>query len=317
MSLWSDDMRDIINKIIDNNALFAGIIIFLCAVLITLIILIIRSMRDGKKINIYEEELEDEDIKKVKHIKKEDIIETPDDYEDIYDDVEEEDELPSLEELETVTEEEIEERYDAESEKEAEEILEDNPSTEIEKLVKELEQTSKLSPEDIVEQFEREQEAQSIISYQELVAAVRDRKDEYYEDELESRPLTTVSDFIREKQSVEESLKEDKEEDKRPLRTEVDDRVVKNEEVEEKRFHQTEVISPIYGRIDTHEPSKVKEEPPSYEDETSFDEETSLDDIYSKMAEDLDKSLEQTSALEDLTKNEEFLQTLKDFRKKL
>lgn len=52
-----------------------------------------------------------------------------------------------------------------------------------------MEADSKLKPEDIVANFEEEQEAQSIISYKELVDAVKNRKEDIYEDELESKPL--------------------------------------------------------------------------------------------------------------------------------
>ena len=47
---------------------------------------------------------------------------------------------------------------------------------------------------------------------------------------------------------------------------------------------------------------------------------TALDEIYKHMAEDLIKNNEElgeTASLEELTRNEEFLQSLKDFRKKL
>ena len=70
-------MGNILNRIIENNILFTGVIIVLCVILVILILLIIKTFRNNKKINIYEEELEDEDIKKVKNVKKEDIIETP------------------------------------------------------------------------------------------------------------------------------------------------------------------------------------------------------------------------------------------------
>ena len=45
-------MSKIFNQIISNNALFAGVIIILCLFLIVLVILIIRSVRESKKINI-------------------------------------------------------------------------------------------------------------------------------------------------------------------------------------------------------------------------------------------------------------------------
>ena len=72
-------MGNLLNKIIENNALFIGVIIALSIILILLIVLIIKSAKSNKKINIYEEDLEDEELKTVKNVKKEGIIETPDD----------------------------------------------------------------------------------------------------------------------------------------------------------------------------------------------------------------------------------------------
>ena len=71
-------MGKFINKIVENNILFVSVLVVLAIILVVLIVLIVKSIRDNKKINVYEEDLEDEDFKKVKNVKKEDIIETPD-----------------------------------------------------------------------------------------------------------------------------------------------------------------------------------------------------------------------------------------------
>lgn len=349
MNLWSDNMGNILNKIVNNNALFVGVIILLCIILIALIILIIRSARESKKINIYEEELEDEDIKKVKNVKKEDIIETPDTNEDtkeeiIREDTEKEEEI-SKEETEEEIEKEIEQRYDEEKEKEIEEIREDNPNSEIEQLLSKMEADSKLKPEDIVANFEEEQEAQSIISYKELVDAVKNRQEDVYEDELESKPLATVSDFMKQKEAQELensailSIKDISE------NFEVDE-IKSQEDSEEKentvsKFKKTDVISPVFGIVGEQHDSKKKgtidetidltdvnltdiDFRTNNETKEELREEdaaiTALDEIYKHMAEDLIKNNEElgeTASLEELTRNEEFLQSLKDFRKKL
>ena len=121
-------MGNILNKIIENNLIFGCVIGVLVIILIILVILIVRSVRENHRINIYEEELEDEDIKKVKNVKKEDIIEVPD---FIDDDEEEIIEKPKKKEIKTEIyeddiDEEIEERYSKEKEKEISEVKEEN-----------------------------------------------------------------------------------------------------------------------------------------------------------------------------------------------
>lgn len=340
-------MGNILNKIISNNALFAGVIIGLCIVLVILILLIIRAVRENKKINIYEEELEDEDIKKVKNVKKDDIIDSPDvkeEKEEKHELVIEEPEEDLEEILESMPEEEINQRYEEEKEKEIEEIKEENTGSEIEELISRMEQDSKMKPEDVVANFEKEQEAQSIISYKELVNAVRNRQEEIYEDELESRPLTTVTDCMKARE-IDSNEPE-----------EIEELIPTDEEIEEQKtkFKKTDFISPVFGRVEevkeiknndiSSDSNKVKNkmEKVVHEDlndetialsdinlsDSKFKSEskyndaaiTALDEIYNHMAADLLKNNEElgeTASLEELTKNEEFLQSLKDFRKKL
>lgn len=344
-------MGNILNKIVNNNTLFVGVIIILCIILISLIILIIRSARENKKINIYEEELEDEDIKKVKNVKKEDIIETPDAKEEmkeevIIKDTEEEEKISKDDkEIDEESEKEIEQRYDEEKEKEIEEIRENNPSNEIEQLLSKMEADSKLKPEDVVANFEKEQEAQSIISYKELVDAVKNRQEDIYEDELESKPLATVSDFMKQKEAQElessavSSIKDIQEKSEGDEIKICEDLEVR--EVASSKFKKTDVISPVFGIVDEPHSRKKKGTIDETIDLTDMDltdmdfdaitepkeelrEEdaaiTALDEIYRHMAEDLLKNnddLGETASLEELTRNEEFLQSLKDFRKKL
>ena len=218
-----------------------------------------------------------------------------------------------------------------------------------------MEKDSKLSPEDVVANFEKEQEAQSIISYKELVNAVKNRQDEYYEDELESKPLTTVTEYLKQREEQEpidfsdfttviNTIHDKKEE---PIKeTKYSSSIEKNYdsvrkeekndyEDEKSRFKKTEVISPIYGRME--EPKKEvdygktidlrdldltdsdfeKESKKEIQEEVAL---SALDDVYKKMADDIIKKDEdkgETTSLDALARNEEFLQSLKDFRKKL
>lgn len=307
-------MGNLLNKIINNNALFISVILCLFVILVVLVILIFKSNKNNKKINIYEEDLEDEDIKKVKNVKKEDIIESPDIFE------EEKKEIVKKEKKEVVkkeiTDREIEERYDKEKEKEIEEIKEENSNSHIAQLISKMEEDSKLKPEDVVAKFEKEQEEQSIISYKELVNAVKNRQEDNYEDELESKPLSTVSNIMEEMSNQKQEEIEEK-----PIIA--DEKVTFDDEefdeYEEKKFKKTDVISPVYGIVE-------KAEDEGYyvnlnqQDEEVLESTTALDEVYKQMADDLVKSNEklgETTSIDELTRNEEFLQSLKDFRNKL
>jgi len=354
-------MVNLLNKIIENNVIFGCVIGALCIVLVILVILIVRSVRENHRINIYEEELEDEDIKKVKNVKKEDIIEEPDvdaidfDYED-EEVIEKPKKIEKKEEnYKKIDDEEIEERYSKEKEKEINEVKEINHNEQLQKILEKMEKDSKLSPEDVVANFEKEQEAQSIISYKELVNAVKNRQDDDYEDELEAKPLTTVTEYLKQKDNQEpidfsdfttviNTIYDKKEEPVRETKYESsNDRNYDSVSIEEKysyedeksRFKKTEVISPIYGRME--EPKKevdygqtidlrdldltdndfTKESKKEVQDEVAL---SALDDVYKKMADNIIKKNEdngETTSLDALARNEDFLQSLKDFRKKL
>ena len=349
-------MVSLLNKIIENNLIFGCVIGALCLVLIILVILIIRSVRENHKINIYEEELEDEDIKKVKHVKKEDIIEEPDFIvED--DDIEIE---SKTKEQEKVKEEikdidnyeddyEIEERYSKEKEQEINEVKEENHNEQLQKILEKMEKDSKLTPEDVVANFEKEQEAQSIISYKELVNAVKNRNDEYYEDELESKPLTTVTEYLKQKDEQEpidfsdfttviNTIHEKKEEPKKNERYDDSYAQKKVDTDEISRFRKTEVISPIYGRmseskkeddyaktidlrdLDLSDDDFNRDRKELRQDDSALSALSSLDDTYKKMADHIISKRDEkgeTTSLDALARNEEFLQSLKDFRKNL
>ncbi len=317
-------MKNLLDSIVSNNIIFACLIIFLSAVLITLIILIIRSVRGDKKINIYEEDLEDEDIKTVKNVKKEDIIESPVNDEVLVNDLKEDKVIPAEQDLEEIDDEEIKERYEQEDKKEVAEILDSPEGTKFEELIKEMESSAKIKPEDVVANFEKEQEAQSIISYKELVDAVKNRQETYYEDELESKPLTTVSNFLEQKnENSDDKFVETSDtvpSEQLSFKTAVEDTA-------ESKFKRTDIISPVFGRMNNdNEPVKVnnssntntldidgKQADLETDDVTAMD---ALEEIYKHMASDLKKNND-ISTQDELTKNEQFLQSLKDFRKKL
>ena len=324
-------MGKFINRIVENNVLFASVLLVLAIILIVLIFLIIRSLRDNKKINVYEEDLEDEDFKKVKNVKKEDIIETPDNEEEYENDIKVSNSVIEKK-IEISDSDDLESRYLEEKQKEIEEAKKEEHNSEFEKILSKMEEESKLKPEEVVANFEKEQEAQSIISYKELVNAVKNRDDDY-EDELESRPLDTVSNIIDDLESTQNE--------------EIDLNYEKSIENNDRKFRNTDVISPVYGIVSSGNNESSNKSFTNYGEKEidiqktidlsstdlsdidfmlkndnvqsdNKDSETALDEIYRQMADDLKKD---DSSLYNKTKsknqNEEFLQSLKDFRNKL
>lgn len=186
------------------------------------------------------------------------------------------------------------ERVEAELEK-----MEETPqSNELEDILKKMQEDIDLKPEDVVKKFEEEQEEKAIISYQELVDNVKAGKIEVVEDEqsdinfVESLNLDTSSEPIisaieEEQDSVTpEMLKE-------AIQTITESKVVE----EPKKFKNSEFISPIYGIMDTNlEYPTVKKN------------ENILDIMNTKDYNEL---------TEEIQKQEEFLNILKEFRNNL
>lgn len=186
------------------------------------------------------------------------------------------------------------ERVEAELEK-----MEETPqSNELENILKKMQEDINLKPEDVVKKFEEEQEEKAIISYQELVDNVKAGKIEVVEDEqsdidfVESLNIDTSSEPIistieGEQDSVTpEMLKE-------AIQIITESKVVE----EPKKFKNSEFISPIYGIIDTNlEYPTVKKN------------ENILDIMNTKDYNEL---------TEEIQKQEEFLNALKEFRNNL
>ncbi len=349
MNIWSDTMEKILKLIVNNTYLFVGILLLLIALFVLLILAIVKVSRP-KKIPIYEEDLENADLE---DIPEEDVIEKPiskkthSPKEGKIREIE----IPrptseeKLAELENRDEEEIKNRIDQEHKEAIKEAMEEIQDTSLSSVLYDLKDAKEISPEEVVRQFEQEQEEQSIISYQELVDVVKNRE-KSYEDELESRPLATVSDFLPEypkdkedknqgmvelieslehgkrleepKASIEESSSEEEERLMSQARIAVHEALAKIPE--DGRFQRTEVISPVFGRM--------KEEPLDYSSVKKFQHEelpqSSKNDTILLEAEKSNLREEPTKrrSSEDLdigniSKNEELLQALKDFRNNL
>lgn len=456
-------MKEILDIIVSNTFLFIGVILFLVATFLVLVRSIVKTI-NNRKIPIYEEENELEDLNDVKEndiIEKpakkkeakikdeieepkakvkqeekeentefekndveEEVVETSEEIieEEVKENIieEKDDEFPEViivdddqdrEELEQIDDKEIEERIDKEHKKDLKEAINDSENEEIKELLTDMSTTKEVNPEEVVKIFEEEQEAHSIISYQELVDVVKNRDNDFI-DELESKPLATVSDFIVEKEKASapdvevleiiEQLEKSKDTEKEPKVEELmaisDDDIellepsveeievlepIINEYVEKSknkkeaqeiiqdplpeipddgRFKKTDVISPIFGKLDETikidfpkvekfnreiEDKKAREEKimKSVVSKIELPKEINNDniDINEKEAtealksfsnifenisdnikenkiikeEELDEEIESLTAVSDISKNEDFLKALKDFRNSL
>lgn len=185
----------------------------------------------------------------------------------------------------------------------------------IEAMLEQMQKDLNAKAEDVVATFEQEQEENSIISYQELVRSLKGEKvaPQIVEAKVEEPKLEQLS--------MDEIIEEPK-------------RAVKQEP--SKKFKNTDFISPIYGKMEEHleyprVPSfhkndmEIEKELETYENDTESSlMSKNIDDFLGDF--DFDNnievnSLEQTLNMkplsEEIKKNDEFLQALKEFRKNL
>lgn len=179
-------------------------------------------------------------------------------------------------------------RFDAEDEEEPKILTEEQKKAkaELERLYSKMSQDLEKQQEPVkqeteindIDEFEREQEENAIISYQELMRQanmkqkIEEKKDERRETEKEPK-YKTISEYEKEIR-----MKNEKEQ----LRLEID-------EEEPKKFKNSEIISPIFG---IQSEGRHVQRPPMKQKTTQ----------------------EKTSEPKN---NEDFLKSLKEFRKKL
>lgn len=183
-------------------------------------------------------------------------------------------------------------------EAELEKIEKEETPNELENILKKMQEDMELNPEDVVKKFEEEQEEKAIISYQELVDNVKAGKIEVVDDEesnvnfvenlvedVEQEPVMTIesnSESVVTPEMVKEAIKS------------ISEDSIKEEP---KKFKQSEFISPVYGIMDNKlEYPKLKKT------------ETTLDIMNTRDYNEL---------TEEIKRQEEFLQALKEFRKNL
>ena len=181
------------------------------------------------------------------------------------------------------------------------EVKEENTPNELEALLQKMQEDIDVKPIDVVKNFEEEQEENAIISYQELVDNVKSGKIEivdddkgdvnYVENLVETdEPIMAIAEEpveVTEEKVTPQMVKE-------AIESISNDRVV--EEV--KKFKNSEVISPVFGRMDESE----IEYPTIKKTDVTLD---------------LFNTKDYNELTEEIKRQEEFLNALKEFRKNL
>ncbi len=208
---------------------------------------------------------------------------------------------------------------DAEAERiDIEEIVEEEEEelSEIEKVLRQMQDNLDNHDPNKVRTFEEEQEEKAVISYQELKTIKETDSLELevnrYEDEQENVP-TKISEI--------ESLKKMDKEEITTIAEETD--IIKEHEDRLKSANSKhEFISPIYGKMEVPEANYPKV--PNFKDEYKYKhdkEKISFDnmEVSLKKAEDisLEDALNIDPISEETKNNKEFLEALKDFRNNL
>lgn len=181
-------------------------------------------------------------------------------------------------------------------EEELEKVEDTKISNELEDILKKMQADMEVTPEDVVRKFEEEQEEKAIISYQELVDNVKAGKIEVIDDEESEINFVEGLDIIEDTEPV--MTIEEKEEVTPEMVKEAIESISKESIKEEpKKFKQSEFISPVFGKMEpTFEYPKVKRT------------ENTLDLLNTNDYNELS---------EEIKKQEDFLNALKEFRNNL
>lgn len=187
-------------------------------------------------------------------------------------------------------------------------------SLDIESMLEQMQKDLTAKAEDVVATFEQEQEENSIISYQELVNSLKGKKEPVQEVKtVEVVPAIEETISHNEQLSIDTVLN-----------------VVEKEP--QKKFKNTDFISPVYGKMEEHleyptvpqfrkNDSEIEKELETYDSNVSnknidnflgdFDFDSSME------INSLEQTLDMKPLSEEIKKNDDFLQALKEFRKNL
>ena len=185
-----------------------------------------------------------------------------------------------------------------EATKNEEKLNEEKEPNELELLLQKMQEDINVKPEDVVKNFEKEQEENAIISYQELVDNVKSGKIEIVDDDtgdinyvdgLEplDEPIMALEEEPKEGEITPQMVKD-------AIESIENDKVVE----EPKKFKKSDFISPVFGIMDESE----IEYPTIKKTEETLD---------------LFNTKDYNELTEEIKRQEEFLNALKEFRKKL
>lgn len=195
-----------------------------------------------------------------------------------------------------------------EKEESKEEVPVNKGALEIEKVLEKMQKDLEATPEEVVNNFEKEQEEKSIISYQELVSSLK--KDEPVKEEIIETLKQDMKDDI-DVIDIEDEIVVKKVEPKEAIEE-------NKNEVYQKKFKNTDFISPIFGKIDSIKDTDYPTVPQFSREEKL---EELLEDVPIKMTRTMKNNLEETLDIEplqeEIRKNDEFLRSLKNFRSNL
>lgn len=179
---------------------------------------------------------------------------------------------------------------------EVEKIEENNSNNELELLLKKMQEDINIKPEDVVRKFEEEQEEKAIISYQELVDNVKAGKIEVIDDEETNTNFVENLDTIEEMEPIIES---DTQEQITPEMVKEAIANISESSIKEepKKFKNSAFISPVYGVM---------------EDKLEYPTVKKTDNML-----DLLNTKDYNKLTEEIQRQEEFLQALKEFRNNL
>lgn len=212
--------------------------------------------------------------------------------------------------------------------KEVEETIPKEPF-EIGALLEKMQKDLNTTPEEVVSNFEKDQEEKSIISYQELVNTLKKDKKETLGVKEVKKELTKDMELkktspILEKEEIVLPIEE-----KQPLKKDTIDiidieednhlsketTIPKVEEVEEhaeKKFQNTDFISPIFGKMNN---GSVYATVRKVSREEKLEE--LLEEVPKRRRVSLEETLDMKPLREEMRKSDEFLRSLKDFRSNL
>ncbi len=168
---------------------------------------------------------------------------------------------------------------------------------ELEEILEKMQRDVEMQPEDVVRKFEEEQEQKAIISYQELVDSVNNNKIDVVDDE--EGDMDYVAALEKQLNPKEENCKHNYNNSDYANKSHLD--VIDQMEMEDepKRFKNSEVLSPVFGRMQ-----------PEFE----YKKINSFSNTNNKV------EVEQVSGVstaDDVKNNEDFLKALIEFRNNL